>query len=119
MLDLRRKVLSAVDVFPVPQAVPGLDPICPKTSTRDVPFLRARASLPLKVKLPLVCWAVIAAEADECLMTNVDPAATVPTREIVALGVSPHMKLRKTFSDMEPFLRHHRTEFQRLEREER
>jgi len=37
----------------------------------------------------------------------------------VALGINLQMALRKTFPDMEPFLRHHRSEFQRLEREER
>ena len=80
--------MSTVVVSPKPQAVPGSNPICPKTSTIDVPFLRTTASSPLKPRLPEVSWAVILEEAEECLITKVAPAATVPVNVMVEEAVA-------------------------------
>jgi len=44
---------------------------------------------------------------------------TLSTDDRLALGLNSQMTLRKIFPDMVPFLRHHRNEFQRSEREDR
>ena len=89
-LALRRRVLSAVLVSPVPHSVPGSTPICPITSRIVVPLRRTTASSPLNQPAPFV-WSAcarIAALALDCASTNTSPAATVPVRLIVSPAVA-------------------------------
>ena len=58
-LALRRSVLSAVLVSPVPHSVPGSTPICPITSRIVVPLRRTTASSPLNQPEPFV-WSACA-----------------------------------------------------------
>jgi hypothetical protein len=58
--------------------------------------------------------AVVLAPSGRILMSK-----SLSADDQLALGINPQMMLRKIFPDMEPFLRHHRSEFQRLDREER
>ncbi len=66
IVGLRRRVLSAVLVTPVPHSVPGSTPIWPITSSTVAPLRRTTASSPLNQPAPLV-WSAcarIGAEAD-------------------------------------------------------
>ncbi len=89
IVDLRRRVLSAVLVSPVPHSVPGSRPICPITSSTVVPLRRTTASSPLNQPAPFVwsAWARIAAFAELCATTNTSSLATVPVRLMVSPAV--------------------------------
>ena len=93
-LALRRSVLSAVLVSPVPHSVPGSTPIWPITSRIVVPLRRTTASSPLNQPAPFV-WSAcarIARCALDCATTYTSPAATVPVRLIVSPAVAEPLK---------------------------
>ena len=89
---LRRSVLSAVLVSPLPHWVPGSKPTWPMlsmTGPSAPPLRRTTASLPLNQPAPLVWSAVarIAAAAKEWASTKTSPLATVPLSGIVSPAV--------------------------------
>src|SRR6266545_2951156 len=91
---LRRNVLSAVLVTPVPHSVPGSKPTWPMLSITVVPLRSTTASSPLNQPGPLV-WsatAKIGAEAALWASTYTSPSATVPVRLTVRPAVGLPLK---------------------------
>ena len=90
----RRKVLSAVEVRPVPHSAPGSLPTWPMQS-RIVPLVpptrKTTASLPLKVKVPLVWSAAANTSAAEELWANTYTSCDgiVPVRLMVYEAEKP------------------------------
>ena len=88
IMDLRRKVLSAVDVRPLPHSEPGSTPTWPmlaNTVPLAPPTRSTTASSPLNVNNVLV-WLARAKTSLEAVLsatTYVEAAATVPDRLIV------------------------------------
>ncbi len=81
IVPLRRSVLSAVLVSPVPHSVPGSKPSWPITSISVAPFLKTTTSSPLNQPAPFV-WSACARMtglAALCASTKTSPGATVPT----------------------------------------
>ena len=89
IVGLRRSVLSAVLVTPVPHSVPGSTPIWPITSSTVVPLRSTTASSPLNQ--PDAVRLVgdrrgSSRSRSPAATTNTSPSATVPVRLIVRLG---------------------------------
>ncbi len=88
---MRRMVLSAVLVAPVPHSVPGSTPICPMTSTSAPALDSDTASSPFQLATAGAswsAWATMAGSASARDRTNTSPSAMVPVSATDWLGAA-------------------------------